>query len=128
MSDLGTLIDRYKSAYDDYSAASRAAKILKDDSDVIAQEIEQRMHAENIESASGAMATVTLKKKEVPNLENYEQLAAYVYKHKALHLFNRAINNRAWNDIRAERNGKEIPGVGAFERRTLSKPLKPKGV
>ena len=126
MSNLGELIDNYKIVYDEYTAANRAAKGLKDDADEVAKEIESRMRAENIDHAAGESAAVNLKSKDVPVLDDYSKLEAFVYKHKALHLLNRAINNRAWQDYLMERGGVDIPGVSSFERKTLSKPLKPK--
>ena len=70
------------------------------------------------EGAQGALARVTVVRKEVPQVKDWQAFYAYVSKHKAWELMQRRVSEKAI----AERleGGVKLPGVEIFHAVTLS--------
>lgn len=68
--------------------------------------------------AAGKLARVTLVKKEVPQVENWDKLYAHIKKTGEFELLNRALSKSAVED-RWE-NKKKVPGVTAFTAISVS--------
>lgn len=67
---------------------------------------------------SGKLARVTIKKKEVPRVENWDKFYKYLQKTGSFELLGRRLNSAAvlerWED------GKKVPGVDHFTAVTVS--------
>jgi hypothetical protein len=67
---------------------------------------------------AGKVARVTVVTKQVPTVEDWDKLYAYIKKKNAFDLLNRALNVAACTE-RLEA-GEQIPGIGAFTRVDVS--------
>lgn len=70
------------------------------------------------EGAQGKMARVTIVKKDVPQVKDWDAFYGYVHKHKAYELLQRRLSAEALTE-RLDA-GKKVPGVETFTAVTLS--------
>lgn len=110
---LGAEVDKLmklKAEVDKTEAAhNKAKKALEEQKDKMLKTFKK----EEIDGASGKNGRVSLVKKQVPQIENYDQLVKYIARTKSFDLFQRRINSGAYRE-RIEA-GKKIPGVKTFE-------------
>jgi regulator of protease activity HflC (stomatin/prohibitin superfamily) len=124
---LSNLIDRFynqqeavKEKQRDVTRAEAARDKEKAKLDKIGNEILDRFEKDKIEGHKTALAQANLKRIVGPSVVDWNKLAAYVYKNKALSLMQRRINKATWLEHLEERKGRPLPGVKKFERVTLS--------
>ena len=66
------------------------------------------------------MATASLSTNVYPTLKDYDKLAAFIYRNRALDMLQRRVAKGNWQDRLEARNGRPIPGVETFEKVTLN--------
>jgi hypothetical protein len=88
--------------------------------EILERELLEAMQQQGLMQVATAKATASLTKRTFVNLiaEEYDQFMAYVFKHKAVDLLQRRVNQRAYLD-RVE-NGEKVPGVKTTEVPTIS--------
>ncbi len=121
----GTLIDRWKKAYDEFQQSRKATAALEAKYKELSEKVQQRLKEEDTTQASGVTASAKLTDFEAPHIKDYNKFEKWVLKEKALDLFNKALNRTAYRDRIAERKGRPIPGLGTYKEVRLSRPLKP---
>lgn len=88
------------------------------------REIEDAMigalEAQGIDSVRGKHATISITRSVKPQIADFEKLSAFVLRHKRLDLFERRISSKAFAELKAERKGKDIPGLSEFNAVKLS--------
>jgi len=112
---IGTLIDRLYKADAAIKLANLELEKKKATRTKIEVEIFARFRKDDIDGASGKLAAITLRRSKNASLRNWKKLAGYVYRYKALDLFQRRISKQAWEDRLATRKGKAIPGIEMYE-------------
>jgi RecJ-like exonuclease len=96
---LGQLIDRLDGLREKYRKAETEAKTIKTAYDELAEEIQNRLHAENMDKATGKRATVSLKKSIVATITDWDALTRFIKKKGYYHLFNRSVNTAAFREL-----------------------------
>lgn len=86
-----------------------ALKEEKHKFDELSIALRHRMVEEGVESIRGTQATASVGTRDVARIEDYNRLSTYIYKQKALDLFQTRVSIKALRD-RIEA-GKKVPGV-----------------
>lgn len=72
---------------------------------------------EKLTGAFGKLGSVEVNKKEIPTVESWDKLYAYIHRNKAYDMLQKRLStaaaNERWNA------GKAVPGVGKFTRLSL---------
>lgn len=120
MSTLGNLSD---------SLFAKRAEIAKAESrvkELMAErgEIESKLIAEMKEAGTdivrGKKATVSISETIRPQLQDQEAFNRFVLRKKALHLFERRIAVKAYQEMKDSLGGKDIPGVSEYVQTRLN--------
>ena len=117
---LGTLIDRLKKADDEVKKHNAELEKAKKKRTKIENEIMDRFSNQQIDGASGKLARVKLRDVTQPSLKDWKKLAAFVYRYKALDLFQRRLAKTAWEDRVKARKGRPVPGITAYKAKKIS--------
>jgi len=112
---IGTLIDRLGKADAAVKIANAELDKKKAARTKAEKEIFARFKKQTIDGATGKSYSVTLRRSTNASLRNWQKLAKFVYRNKALDLFQRRISKQAWEDRLATRKGKPIPGIDTYE-------------
>jgi len=112
---IGTLIDHLYKADAAIKVVSLELEKKKATRTKIEKEIFARFKKDDIDGASGRLAAITLRRSKNPSLRNWKRLSLYVYRRKALDLFQRRISKQAWEDRLLTNKGKPIPGIDTYE-------------
>ena len=80
----------------------------------------ERMDAEQIGSSAGKSASVSISEVVVPTVKDWDAFYTYINRNKAYHLLERRPTSIAYREELESRNGKLLPGVESFTRRTLN--------
>jgi hypothetical protein len=70
--------------------------------------------------AKGKKASVSISETSRFSISDFEQLAPFLLRKKALHLFERRISSTAAKEMIESLGGKPIPGVAEFKQRRLN--------
>ncbi len=112
---LGTLIDRLGKADQEQKTITAALEKVKARRLSVEDEIFNRFSKQDIDGASGKRYAVKLRRSRNASLKDWKKLAAYVYRNKALDLFQRRIAKQSWLDRMAAKKGRPIPGIDAYD-------------
>lgn len=123
---VGTLIDKYAKAYANYQKADQAAKALKSTYNEIGEKILAALKKEDLNNATGVTASVKITSMKVPHITDYAKLEKFLYANKALDLFQRRLNTKAFLDRIEARKNRPIPGLKIYEKIGISRPSKRK--
>lgn len=123
---VGTMIDRYMKAYAAYQKADQAAKALKASYNELGEKILAMLKKEDLDQATGVTASVKITSMKVPHIVDYAKLEKFVHQNKALDLFQRRLNTKAFLERIEARKNRPIPGLNTYEKITLSRPSKRK--
>jgi len=81
-------------------------------------EIINTLPKEKINGVVGKFCKVELVTKEYPNVVSWDKLWSYILKNKAKDLLQKRVSAVAWKERKED--GKKIPGVVTFNKKTLS--------
>ena len=82
------------------------------------------MHEAGMKVFKGDKAMAEIKISIRAQFDDFDKFAQFVYRNKALHLFERRIGQKAYTELKDTRGGKEIPGLKEFKQEKLTvKPL-----
>lgn len=115
---VGKLIDKMADIDHDIGVLEAAIKRLKKTRAATGEKLMVRLKKQGLEKASGRLAHACVRITPRPTIKDPSRFNAYVLKHKALDLFQRRINAKAYFD-RQEAAQAPIPGVEVFEQRTI---------
>lgn len=117
---LGALIEErlaIKAAYDELN---RATKEKKRELDAVEFRLLEALDALGTETARAHGHTVAVNESVKGNIADYDEFIEFVRDNDAWFLLERRISNPAFREMLAERDGEDIPGLTAFNRRTVS--------
>lgn len=107
-----------------YETRAKRLEVQKIVDDLQARESALREHLiDNLPKSdatgvSGKLARATVTVKELPRVEDWDKLYAYIKKNSAFEMLQRRLSNAAVEE-RWE-NGKQVPGVGKFNAVSIS--------
>lgn len=98
-------------------------KQLKDvDSEVkdLEAELLEAMHEQGLDQTRGSLATASISKSVVPQVEDWDKFHAFLIKNKMPWLLQRRVSADAYREVLERRKNRKIPGVSNFEKETLN--------
>lgn len=116
--NIGAEIDRAFKALDVYRKAAETADALKKTADEKKESVLRLLQDAGIDQARGELGTVSINRKDVPQVEDWAALYAWVVKNKAPEIFQRRLSTEAWSE--RLKDGVTIPGTSKFVNVTLS--------
>lgn len=119
---LGSLVDKLHLAREEvrgHEAKAKEARKTKDELEV--KVLAAMLDDQEIEKATGKLATVTISRLEVPQVDDWQKTERFILRNKALYLYERRISGKAFRELIAERGPKKpIPGIKVFEKISLN--------
>lgn len=116
---LGEIGDRIYAMNAEIAAANKVVDELQSKKRELEDLLMSRMDEAGTDIVRGAAATVSISESVKPQIQDFDALATFVIRRKALHLFERRIASTAYKELRDE-IGKPIPGVSEFVARRLN--------
>lgn len=113
---MGGLADLYHKVRQERLELDRAAEAMKKEEQRIINHIIENTDLRTSTGIIGTAYKAIVVEEEVPVVNDWEKLYAHIKKKGEFDLLNRALNRAA---VKA-RDGKKIPGVGAFHAKKLS--------
>lgn len=119
---IGALVDKLHLLREEVRAHEAEAKKVR----VLKNELETKVLAmmlddQAIEKVTGKLATVTIARLDVPQVEDWKKAERFILRNKALYLYERRISGKAFRELIAERGSKKpIPGIKVFEKVSLN--------
>lgn len=119
---LGALVDRLHLTREEVRAHEAKAK----DARKVKEELEVKILAamlddQEVEKVTGKLATVTISRLSVPQVDDWQKTERFILRTKALYLYERRISGKAFRELIAERGpNKPIPGIKVFEKVSLN--------
>lgn len=114
---IGGAIDALHAKRDLLADLNKKVEALKSELANDEAEIIRLLGSSNLESGRGRLAQASIKRDDVPQIEDFDKVCAYIVKKKAWDLIQRRLASRAvkarWDE------GVAVPGVGKFTRVTL---------
>ena len=120
MSTLGSLGDSLFAKRAEIAAAENRVKELTAEKTLIESELIAQMKDAGTDMVRGEKATISISETVRPQLQDQEAFNRFVLRKKALHLFERRIAVKAYNEMKDELGGKPIPGVSEYVQTRLN--------
>lgn len=109
---LGRDIDALAKLRDRQRKAQAAADALKEQVSNESDALLAKLRAAKLESASGKLATASITELDVPTVEDWQLVHAFILKNKSPELLQKRISVEAWRERVAA--GQPVPGVKTF--------------
>ena len=97
-----------------------AAKAKTSGMEAEIKDLEERlmlaMNDAGMTKVEGKHSVAEVKTKLRVSIGDFEKLAAFVYRNKLLHLFERRIGIKAYEELKESKGGKDIPGLNEFNQ------------
>lgn len=116
---LGNLADELYAKNAEIAQANAHVKDLEREKREIEAALLQAMDLANTTAVRGTEAAVSINEVIRPNIQDFDALAAFVLRKKALHLFERRISATAYREMR-ESMKRDIPGLSEYTQRRLN--------
>gem|GEM_PF-3214294 len=125
ISDLCEAINTKQKAIDKLNEATELKVApLKLEIATLETQLVSLMHEAGMKVFKGDKAMAEIKISIRAQFDDFDKFAQFVYRNKALHLFERRIGQKAYTELKDTRGGKEIPGLKEFKQEKLTvKPL-----
>lgn len=123
--NIGEMVDRLYAMRADRLELQRQADDTKKNEVLLRQTIIAALKEQGLAAARGNVATGSIKKEDIPKLENSDKFFAYVKKNDAWHLLHKRVTIEAWRELHEA--GKKVPGVEAIPTEDLSLTKATKG-
>lgn len=117
---LGELADQLLILNTKITAANKTVDDLKDEKNALESTIISALEEQNIEGMQGKYATIKITRSIKPQIADFEALAVFVLRKKLLHLFERRISAKVYEEVKESLKGKPVPGLNEFEKVGLS--------
>lgn len=118
--DFGGLCDSLYKKNEEIDRVNERLKVLAGEKRAIEDELMAAMVDANTDVTRGKKATVSISTTIRPQLKDMDALAPFVYRNKAIHLFERRIAAVSYREMIALRKGKPIPGIDEFPQTRLN--------
>lgn len=117
---IGKDIDQLAEIRDQLAELEEQKKKLTEKKTALEERLLESMKNQGLDKASGTKGTVSRSESDVPRVTDWDAFAAYLYRHKAIHLLERRPATAAWREECAARKGKLVPGTEAFTKVSLN--------
>lgn len=118
--NFGALCDSLDKKNDEIDRLNAKLKELQTEKRAIEDEIFAALDDAGTDIARGKRATVSISVTERPSIKDFSELEPFIYRRKALHLFERRIAAVPFREMLAGLGGKTIPGIEVFQQRRLN--------
>jgi hypothetical protein len=119
---LGALVDKLHLIREEvraHEAQAKEARKVKDELEV--KILAAMLDDQEVEKVTGKLATVTISRLNVPQVEDWQKTERFILRNNALYLYERRISGKAFRELIAERGPrKPIPGIKVFEKVSLN--------
>lgn len=119
---VGALVDKLHLVREEvrgHEAKAKEARKIKDELETQLMGI--MLDDQGIEKVTGKLATVTISRLDVPQIDDWAKTERFILRNKALYLYERRISGKAFRELIAERGPKKpIPGISVFEKVSLN--------
>ena len=115
---LGRLADQRYKLREQRAALNQKLAELKEKEDALEADIFHALRESETTSATGALAVVSIKREDVPQMEDFDAFFAFAKRKGNSDLLAQRVSTTAWRE--RIRNGKDVPGVKSFTRVSLS--------
>lgn len=78
------------------------------------------MNDADLKKVEGKHSVAEVKEKLRVSIGDFEALEKFVYRGKYLHLFERRIGIKAYEELKAAKGGKPLPGLNEFNQATIT--------
>lgn len=78
------------------------------------QELILAMQDSGLTSIKGKKSSAEIKEPVRIGIKDFAEFEKFVYRRKALHLFERRISSKAYNELKDSLGGKSVPGLSEF--------------
>jgi hypothetical protein len=117
--NLGELSDKLYKLDEEIDKLNAKLNEVKERKKLIENEMFAALDDSGTDIARGKKATVSISVTERPGIKDFVLLEPFVYRHKALYLFERRIAAKAHREL-VDSKGKPIPGIEVFQQRRLN--------
>lgn len=118
--NLGKKIDELHSTRESIRDLEKEVKGFNETKAQLEVQIMEHMLQQELDKASGSLATVSLTESVVPAVKDWDAFLTYIHRHKAYHLLQRRAAVPAYREELELRKGKGVPGVDTFNKSNLS--------
>lgn len=117
---LGALIDYDCELRERIRVLTKQVDELKEERDKLEIQILETMDAQGVTQSRGAKATASVSETVVAHVRDWDRFWGYIARTKQFHLLERRPANGAYRELLAQRNGKEVPGVEPYPKRSIN--------
>lgn len=122
--DFAKTADRILELQNDVDKIETAAQAKTAGMKAEIKDLEERlmlaMNDAGMKKIEGKHSLAEVKTKLRVSIADFEKLAQFVYRNKLLHLFERRIGIKAYEELKDAKGGKELPGLSEFRQPTIT--------
>lgn len=118
--NLGSLGDAIYAKNSQISEAEARVKELQQEKKELEDQLLQGMTAAGTDIVRGNNATVSISNLTRASIADMDEFERFVLRKKALHLFERRIAQKAYQELKESLKGKAVPGVSEFSYQRLN--------
>lgn len=118
--NLGELADALYAKNEELAKINAKVKALEAEKTQLQNEVLSALDEAGTTTAKGKKASVSLGETQRFNISDFEALAPFLLRKKALHLFERRISSKAAAEMIESMGGKPIPGLSIFTQRRIN--------
>lgn len=122
--DFAKTADRIMELQNDVDKIETAAQAKTAGMKAEIKDLEERlmlaMNDAGMKKIEGKHSLAEVKTKLRVSIADFEKLAQFVYRNKLLHLFERRIGIKAYEELKDAKGGKELPGLSEFHQPTIT--------
>lgn len=118
--NLGELGDRIYAKNEEIAQLNAQLKELDREKREMENKLIAAMEEAGTDIARGERATASISELTRAQIIDWEKLETFVYRKKALHLFEKRISSTAYKELKALLKNKDIPGLNEFTTKRLN--------
>lgn len=116
---IGDMIDQAHGLREQERELNKQIAALKSQRDALEEQILDRMDNDKVDQLRGSKATASLSEQKVANVEDWDKVWNWIFRHKASHMVQRRIADAAFREF-IDSNPKGIPGISPFTKRGIN--------
>lgn len=118
---IASKLDRMQTLATQQDELHARIKVLSEEYDALEAEVIREMSDPklNLERAAGKLCSVTIQRREVPKMKNYDAFITAVRRKGAFHMLERRISVTAWREYSEQNKGRVFPGTESFTKVSL---------
>jgi hypothetical protein len=117
---IGELVRKLSSIRDRITAAGKKVDALKAERNAIELQLMGTLDHSGVKRISAGSHTATVTESVLPQVKDWDAFYRFILRNKAVHLLERRPLSSAFRETLELRNGRPIPGVESFIKRSIS--------